>query len=175
MKIRNYLILATTLLIYACASESKKDLNNDTSIVVKTDTGNDAKSKIDEIKPLTPSDITVKLFFKGWDSKDEETGEVIDKGEIGEHKSFRKEKKYTFCYDSEDYNKLEIEGNGKGISIEVTDRGEIIFNKKDFEIKEKITFTTKDFNMIMGSEIVITIKQNQTVLFKGKIDSQQCM
>jgi hypothetical protein len=175
MKIRNCLVLAATLVICACGNESKKDINNDTSIVTKTDTANDAKSKIDEIKPLTPNDITVKLFFKGWDSRDEETGEVIDKGEIGEHKSFRKEKKYTFCYDSEDYNKLEIEGNGKGISILVTDRGQIIFNKKDFEIKEKIVFTTKDFNMIMGSEIVITIKQDETVLFKGKIDSQQCM
>lgn len=175
MKIRNYLILTASLIIGACGNESKKEINNDTTIVIKTDTGNDAKSKVDEIKPLTPDDITVKLFFKGWDSKDEETGEVIDKGEIGEHKSFRKEKKYTFCYDSEDYNKLEIEGNGKGISILVTDRGQIIFNKKDFEIKDKIIFTTKDFIMVMGSEIVITIKQDQTVLFRGNIDSQQCM
>lgn len=174
MKIRNYQILAATLIICACGNESKKDINNDTTIVIKTDTVNDAKSNINEIKPLTPNDITVKLFFKGLDFQDEETGKVI-KGEIGEHESFRKEKKYTFCYDSESFNKLEILGNGNGISIEVKDKETIIFSKQKIDLKDNIKFTTKDFDMTAGSVITITIKQDQTVLFKGKIDSQQCM
>ncbi len=174
MKIRNYLILAATLVICACGNESKKDINNDTTIVIKTDTANDAKSNINEIKPLTPSDITVKLFFKGQDFQDEETGKVI-KGKIGEHESFRKEKKYTFCYDSESFNKLEILGNGNGISIEVKDKETVIFSKQKIDLKDNIKFTTKDFDMTAGSVITITIKQDETVLFKGKIDSQQCM
>jgi hypothetical protein len=70
---------------------------------------------------------------------------------------------------------LEILGNGKGLSIVVKNDGETIFSKENFELKDKIKFTDKDFTITIGSKITITIKQNETVLFKGKIDTQGCM
>jgi hypothetical protein len=50
-----------------------------------------------------------------------------------------------------------------------------INKNQKFELKTKIKFTDKDFNIGMGSKTTITIKQNETILFKGEIDSQGCM
>jgi hypothetical protein len=160
------------LFLIACGSESKNNEKTDTSKLVKVDTLIAAEPVVEELKKLTPNDITVKLFFRGFDREaDEEGGPYI--GEVKERESFRKEKKYTFCYDSEDFNRLEIIGNGKALSIEVTENGKKIYSKQNFELKDKIKISAKDFTM--GMECVITIKQNETVLFKGKIDSQGCM
>ena len=86
-----------------------------------------------------------------------------------------KKNKYTFCYDSEEFNSLQILGIGEKLTLVVKDGNKVIFSKSEFDIKDKISFTTKDFNLEMGSTYTITINQNEKSLFKGKIDSQGCM
>ena len=54
-------------------------------------------------------------------------------------------------------------------------KAQVVFKNQNFELKTKIKFTDKDFNIGMGSKTTITIKQNETILFKGEIDSQGCM
>lgn len=162
------------LFLIACGSESKNNEKTDTSKLVKVDTLQTMPPVAEEEKILTPNDITVKLFDKGWDRDADEEGGP-SKGEIYEVQNFGKEKYYQFCYDSEYFNRLEILGNGKGLSIVVKNDGETIFSKENFELKDKIKFTDKDFTITIGSKITITIKQNETVLFKGKIDTQGCM
>jgi hypothetical protein len=162
------------LFIIACGTGSKNNEKADTSNIVKADTLNTEQSVVEEVKKLTPNDITVKLFNKGWDREADEEGGP-SKGEIYEVKNFGKEKNYLFCYDSEYFNRLEILGNGKALSIVVKNNGETIFSKENFDLKDKIKFTNKEFTITIGSKITITIKQNETVLFKGKIDTQGCM
>jgi hypothetical protein len=55
------------------------------------------------------------------------------------------------------------------------DGDKVIFSKSEFDIKDKIRFTNKDFNLEMGSTYTITINQNGKNLFRGVIDSQGCM
>jgi hypothetical protein len=161
------------LFLIACGSESKNNEKTDTSKLVKADTLQTMPPVAEEEKKLTPNDITVKLFTKGWDiDADEEGGP--SKGEIYEIKNFGKEKNYLFCYDTEYFNRLEILGNGKALSIVVKNNGETIFSKENFDLKDKIKFTDKDFTITIGYKITIIIKKNGTVLFKGKIDTQGC-
>lgn len=167
-----FISLLVMLFVIACGTGSKNNEKADTSKLVKVDTLKAVQPAVEEEKKLTPNDITVKLFFKGFDREEDEEGGPY-KGEIKERESFRKEKKYTFCYDSEDFSRLEILGNGKGLSIEVTENGKNIFSKRNFELKEKVKISKKEF--VMGMECTIIVKQNETVLFKGKIDSQGCM
>jgi hypothetical protein len=169
-----FIPLFAMLFIIACGTGSKNNEKADTSNIVKADTLNTEQSVVEEVKKLTPNDITVKLFNKGWDREADEEGGP-SKGEIYEVKNFGKEKNYLFCYDSEYFNRLEILGNGKALSIVVKNNGETIFSKENFDLKDKIKFTNKEFTITIGSKITITIKQNETVLFKGKIDTQGCM
>jgi len=169
-----FIPLFAMLFIIACGTGSKNNEKADTSNIVKADTLNTEQSVVEEVKKLTPNDITVELFTKGWDREADEEGGP-SKGEIYEVKNFGKEKNYLFCYDSEYFNRLEILGNGKALSIVVKNNGETIFSKENFDLKDKIKFTNKEFTITIGSKITITIKQNETVLFKGKIDTQGCM
>jgi hypothetical protein len=162
------------LFLTACGTESKNNQKGDTTNTIKADTLNNTQPIVVEEKKLTPNDITVKLFTKGFDREADEEGGPY-KGEIHEGVSFRKEKNYFFCYDSESFNRLEILGNGKALSIEVKEEDKVIFKEKNFELKDKIKYTDKDFNIGVGNKTTITIKQNETVLFKGTIDSQGCM
>ena len=177
MKIKNCLLfipLFAMLFIVACGRESKNNQKGDTSNILKNDTLIAEQPVVEEVKKLTPNDITVKLFTKGWDREADEEGGP-HKGEIYERESFRKERKCIFCYDSEFFNRLEILGNGKELSIEVKEEGKVVFKNQNFELKTKIKFTDKDFNIGVGSKTTITIKQNETILFNGEIDSQGCM
>ena len=168
-----FILMLVMLFVIACGTGSKNNEKADTSKLVKVDTLKAVQPAVEEEKKLTPNDITVKLFTKGWDiDADEEGGP--SKGEIYEIKNFEKEKNYLFCYDAEYFNRLEILGNGKSLSIVVKNNGETIFSKENFELKDKIKFTDKEFTITIGSKITITIKQNETFLFKGKIDTQGC-
>ena len=162
------------LFIIACGTGSKNNEKADTSNILKADTLKIEQPVVEEVKKLTPNDITVKLFTNGFDREADEEGGP-HKGEIYERESFRKERKCIFCYDSEYFNRLEILGNGKELSIEIKEEGKVVFKNQTFELKAKITFTDKDFNIGMGSKTTITIKQNETILFNGEIDSQGCM
>jgi len=169
-----FILFFAMLFIIACGTGSKNNEKDDTSNIVKADTLKTEQPVVEEVKKLTPNDITVKLFTKGFDREADEEGGP-HKGEINERESFRKERKCIFCYDSEFFNRLEILGNGKELSIEVKEEGKVVFKNQNFELKTKIKFTDKDFNIGMGSKTTITIKQNETLLFKGEIDSQGCM
>jgi hypothetical protein len=67
-----------------------------------------------------------------------------------------------------------LEGNGKKVSITVTDHQDSNFNK-EFDLDGSKTFSTNDFLLNAGSTYEITISQNGNELFKGKVDSQGCM
>ena len=170
-----FILMLVMLFVIACGTGSKNNEKADTSKLVKVDTLKAVQPAVEEEKKLTPNDITVKLFTKGFDREEEDIEGGPYKGEIHEGVSFRKEKNYFFCYDSEHFIRLEILGNGKALSIEVKEEDKVIFKEKNFELKDKIKYTDKDFNIGMGTKTTITIKQNETVLFKGVIDSQGCM
>jgi hypothetical protein len=131
-------------------------------------------SKTEPEKEITPTNVLVKIFFRtrdmsgyeGYEDYKQETSEAVD---------FRKKNKYTYCYDSEEFNSLQISGTGEKLTLVIKDGNKVIFSKSEFDIKDKISFTTKDFNLEMGSTYTITINQNEKSLFKGKIDSQGCM
>jgi hypothetical protein len=169
-----FISILAMLVVIACGTGSKNNEKADTSKMINVDTVKAVQPVVEEEKKLTPNDITVKLFDKGWDRDADEEGGP-SKGEIYEVQNFGKEKYYQFCYDSEYFNRLEILGNGKGLSIVVKNNGETIFSKENFDLKDKIKFTDKDFTITIGYKITIIIKQNETVLFKGKIDTQGCM
>ena len=94
---------------------------------------------------------------------------------IAERDEFRKKNKYTFCYDSEEFNSLQISGTGEKLTLKIMEGDNVIFSKSEFDLKDKIIFTSKDFNLEMGSTYTITINQNGKNLFRGVIDSQGCM
>ena len=126
------------------------------------------------VNEFTPANITVKLFFRTLDMSGYE-GYEDSKPETSERDEFRKKNKYTFCYDSEEFNSLQISGSGEKLTLVVKDGNKVIFSKSEFDIKDQIRFTTKDFNLDMGTTYTITLSQNDKSLFKGIIDSQGCM
>ena len=132
-----FISILAMLVVIACGTESKNNEKADTSKMINVDTVKAVQPVVEEEKKLTPNDISVKLFTKGFDREADEEGGPY-KGEIHEGVSFRKEKNYFFCYDSEQFIRLEILGNGKGLSIEVKEEDQVIFKEKNFELKDKI-------------------------------------
>ena len=119
--------------------------------------------------------FTVKLFCKGT------IGDNKAKS-MSERTSFRIEKNYIFCYDSEEFHHLELTGNADNISVYVSEKDrdggadKVIYLNSRIYLKGTIKFTTKDFNFQMGDSYIITIIQNEkTLLFKGELSSQGCM
>ena len=104
---------------------------------------------------------------------------------VSERKKFSENKKYTFCYDSEGFDNLQLSGNATNLSITVTKKDDfdqennsekMIYYKSEFDLKGIKKFTDKDFDFMVGKRYFITIIQNDTlILFKGEIDSQGCM
>jgi translation initiation factor IF-1 len=125
-------------------------------------------------KQITPNKVVVKIFFKDLDMSGYE-GNKATKPAIAERDEFRKKNKYTFCYDSEEFNSLQISGTGEKLTLKIMEGDNVIFSKTEFDLKDKIRFTSKDFNFEMGSNYTITINQNGKNLFIGVIDSQGCM
>jgi DNA-directed RNA polymerase subunit RPC12/RpoP len=125
------------------------------------------------VSPIQQADLKLHLFFKNMDYTDDNG--IIQQGTVDERADFQKDKGYTFCYDSEEFVKLEVDGTGKNISLVINEDGKIFFRKDNFEISGKRIFTTQDFVFLGMAEYKITIKQGNIVLFEGKIDSQGCM
>jgi hypothetical protein len=117
--------------------------------------------------------IKVKLFFQGMDYTDEEGNEII--GTVEERTNFRTNNRYIFCYDSEDFANLQIIGEGKQLTFEIRSGNKVIFSKQNFDLSGKIIFTTRDFELTMANKYSVVVKQKETILFSGKIDSQGCM
>jgi hypothetical protein len=51
----------------------------------------------------------------------------------------------------------------------------ILFKKENFDLTNKITFDTGDFDFSMAERYTIIVRQVDEILFTGKIDSQGCM
>jgi hypothetical protein len=174
MKKSNLLILLIILLgsfiFESCGGEKKESSTQN----AKETTSNEkvVENPVEEEK-VEPANITCKVFFKSEDFE-EEDGTIL-KGEIGERDEFRTKKAYTFCYDSESFSSLKIEGSGKKISVEIKEEGKSIFRKDNFDIDGTFVISKKDVNFQMGNKYTISITQNENNLFTGKIDSQGCM
>jgi len=161
-------------------TEQKSELSKTTNqaIVQKNEQNEEIPKDSVKSEPLdkiadTAANVTVKIFFRTLDMSGYEGYE--QKPTTSERADFRKNKKYTFCYDSEEYNNLQIVGTGENLTLTVKSGGRKIFDKSNFDVEGKKKFTTKDFILEMGEEYTLILKQKEKVLFKGKIDSQGCM
>ena len=50
-----------------------------------------------------------------------------------------------------------------------------LFKKENFDLVDKLTFTDKDFSFDFGYMNYIVIKQNETIIFNGEVNSEACM
>ena len=163
--------LMSAMLFTSCGGDDAKPKTEDKTVKTADTT---KKVEAPKVEVIAPADISVKLFFKGMDFTDEEGIET--KGTVSEHKEFSKSKTYTACYDSESFNNLKLVGTGKQLYLEVKAGNKIVFSKENFEVLDKVVFTTKDFNLDWDKGThTVTLKQNETVLFSGKIKFQGCM
>ena len=113
------------------------------------------------------TNIALKLTFNFSD----EEGNI----KKGNEKEFKNKSLYTFCYDSEFFNKLVISGNAKNLNLEVKEDNKVIFQKQNFELIDEISFSSKEINIGGGGQkYAVTLMQNETVMFNGKIDSEGC-
>jgi hypothetical protein len=171
------LILITSLILTSCGNASKdtkEETKKDESTNISADTSKENEKTVEEPKQKEPAKISCRLYFKGFDFTNEESGEKT-KGTVAERESFRTYKAYTFCFDSESFYQLTITGTGNNLSFTVNNGNKQIFKKENIELKDKLTFTSKDFNFDMANTYSIVIKQEDKVIFNGKIDSQGCM
>jgi hypothetical protein len=164
-------ILAFNFLILTSCGEEKKELTSQNTKPATTNMTSTDKPQEEE--KIEPASVVCKIYFKS-DDIEEEDG-TITKGGVGEIDDFATRKAYTFCYDSEEFQKLKIEGTGKQITIEIKEENKTIYKKENIEIKDALTISTKEVNLQMGRKYTISIKQNETTLFVGKVDSQGCM
>jgi hypothetical protein len=165
------IMLLTAISITSCGGDDAKPKSEDNTVQIADTT---KKVEAPKVEVIAPADISVKLFFKGMDFTDEEGNET--KGTVGEHKEFSKSKTYTACYDSESFNSLKLVGTGKQLYLEIKAGNKTVFIKENFEVLDKVVFTTKDFDLDWSNGThTVTLKQNETVLFSGKIKFQGCM
>ena len=164
-------ILAFNFLILTSCGEEKKELTSQNAKPATTNMTSTDKPQEEE--KIEPASVICKIYFKS-DDIEEEDG-TITKGGVGEIDDFATRKAYTFCYDSEEFQKLKIEGTGKQITIEIKEENKTIYKKENIEIKDALTISSKEVNLQMGRKYTISIKQNETTLFVGKVDSQGCM
>jgi hypothetical protein len=163
--------LISCAFLTSCGGEKKENSTQN----AKATTSNEkvVENPVEEEK-IEPANLTCKLFFKSNDMEDEDGN--ISKGRIDERDDFRTKKEYTFCYDSESFNSLRIEGSGKKISIDIKEGGKSIYNKENIDFDGTFVISTKDI-MIKGGDLkyTISITQKNNTIFTGKIDSQGCM
>lgn len=166
-----------TLILLGCNDKSDEKKPESAAVQLENISNNgirDTTSTRVATEKEEPANLTCKLFFMGFDFTDEETGETT-KGEVSERKDFYKKKAYTFCYDSESFHQLTLNGKGKHLSFYISSGKQQVYRKEDFELADKLNFSSKDFSFEMGKTYSITIKQRDSIIFDGKIDSQGCM
>jgi hypothetical protein len=170
-------ILFASFILTSCGDTSKdKKEETKTAEIIETsmDTIKDSDNGNTVPEKTVQANVSCNLFFEGMDFTDEETGET-EEGEVGERKEFKTKKSYTFCYDSEVFHHLTLKGTGENLSFFVKVGNKLVYKKEGFDLVDKFTFTSKDFNFGMDESYSIVIKQNETTIFNGKIDSQGCM
>lgn len=134
----------------------------DVNIITKESAIETPVKKTQENKVLT--DLSVKLFFIAGES-----------GLEADRLQFQYEKSYTFCYDSETFSKIVIEGSAKNITIIIKKDEVEFFKLENVEVLKIKEFTTSDFNIEMGYTYNVILMKENDVIFDGKIDSQGCM
>lgn len=160
-------IILSLLLISSCSGNNSKDnaKKNSNPITVNNQNSNNVKTAQNEVASINETvTLNVRLFFKRVGN--EEGYEITD---------FNTKKTYTYCYDTDSFSKLQIEGNADHITVIVKsgESGEYVhLRNENFEIKGKKIYTNKDFDV---DECTIIITQNNQVLFEGRIESFGCM
>jgi hypothetical protein len=160
----------------------EKELNYTFINIIKKDTisGNvtgDCEKEIEVLKrqyvlgnvknSINKTEIALKLTFNFSDEEGNEKN--------GKEKEFKNNTLYTFCYDSESFNKLVISGDAKNLNLEIKEDNKIIFQKENFEIIDKMSFSSNEINIGGGAQkYKVTLKKNETVLFNGNIVSEGC-
>jgi hypothetical protein len=162
--------LISCAFLTSCGGEKKE---NSTQNAKETTSNEKVVENPVEEEKIEPANLTCKIFFKSNDMEDEEGN--ISKGRIGERDEFKTKKAYTFCYDSESFSSLKIEGSGKKISIDIKEEGKSVFRKENIDIDGDFVISKKDVNFQMGNKYTISITQEENTIFTGKIDSQGCM
>ena len=166
-----FTIIVTLITLFSCTNVSdKKDTKADTAKIAIDTAGINQASVAEKI--LLPTDIKVKMFY--------EVPGYVD-GEGLSHKTVyfedpifmkRNDKSYIGS-DCENFSRIEIFGNGKNISFIVNLENKTIFKKNDIEIKDKITFTNKDFDFNFGNYFIL-VKQGDNILFKKEVEVTTC-
>jgi hypothetical protein len=164
-----FTIIVTLITLFSCTNVSdKKDTKADTAKIAIDTAGINQASVAEKI--LLPTDIKVKMFYEVQSYVDEDG--VLHKTEYYEKPDFMKKESELFCF-GQDFMKIEIFANGKNISFIVNLENKTIFKKNDLEIKDKITFTNKDFNFIFGNYMIL-VKQGDNILFKKEVEVTTC-
>ncbi|ADX66816.1 hypothetical protein [Weeksella virosa] len=173
-----YLLLFWASILLAGCGENDKNKNDQQTVLesteTKLDTPRENTLKNSSNQEFTAANVTVKIFFKTRDMSTYE-GFESSKPETSEREEFRIQHKYTYCYDSEEFNNLQISGNGEKLTLEINDGNKVIYSDPEFDVIGSRKFTTQDFNLDMGTTYTITLRQQENILFQGKIDSQGCM
>lgn len=169
----NVLLLITISLFFITSCDvnnsNKNDKNDNDSISVNNQDSGIVKNNSVDVKTFGKADLKVRLFFT--------RGENEEEYEI---KDFNTKKTYTFCYDSETFSKVQIDGNADNITFivkplePVEDKTFVIIKQENFAINGKKIYTNKDFDF-NTNEIRILIYQNKEILFDGSVKSEGCM
>jgi len=168
-------LLFVSFILTSCgggANDKKEATKTKDTLKINIDTLKSSDANKTEPEKIMPANVSCKLYFLGGDFTDEETGET-SKGTISEREDFKTKKAYTFCYDSEGFHHLTLIGTGKQLSFIIKVGNKQLFKKENFDLLDKLTFTSKDFDFVGGEKYII--QQNETIIFNGKIDSQGCM
>jgi hypothetical protein len=179
-----------SVIFYACLiltsceggnQNKNEETNSADTLKVRQDNEETRKDSLNIIKngenesiKTVQGNVNCKLFFQGFDFIDEETGESSP-GNVSEREEFKTKKTYTFCYDSESFHHLTLIGTGEKLSFFIIKGNRQVYKKENIDLKNNVTFTNKEFKFNMGETYSILVKQNDNIIYNGKIDSQGCM
>lgn len=158
-------ICFTLLFLISCGAKvsEEKDSKIISNIDSKADTSQSLIENKNEIKKLSENhNLKVRLFFNYFRTNEKPF----------EIKDFNRKKKYNYCYDVEQFDKLILEGNVENISIIVKSGTYIHLKQENIEIHGEKVYTPSDFDISDGT---IIISQNNNVIFEGAITSSGCL
>jgi hypothetical protein len=142
-------------------NSKNKNITNTSNITSIKDT-----LKLDKDSTSLNGNFLIKMFCK---NKYEDTKYIYF-----EVTDFFARKEAIFCPDQQ-ISRLILIGNYKNISVDIVNiyTNEIVFKKQNLIIKDKLIFSRKDIKLEY-SDYIITVKNNDEILFSGKIDFEPC-
>jgi hypothetical protein len=168
-------LLIASLFFQACGNNEPAKTKETTNVKEQKEVPTAAKKEeVQEEEKLEPAKVKCEMMFESFEMTDEE-GNVTSESSVYDVVDSKTKMSYTFCYDSESYKNFKLSGSGKELSLVVKNGGKTVFKKEGFELKDKMTFSKKDFSFEMAAKYTIELKQKETVLFSGKIGSEGCM